>query len=675
MRKVFCLSLVLTLLLQAAPTRAQEARRLVSDLKNPESVAVAHGKIYVSVIGEFGKDGDGAVVVLDKDKATPFCADLDDPKGVAAFQQWLFVADKKGVWKIDQKGKAVLFAGAAAFPRPPLFLNDVVVDPESGVIYVSDSGNLEGKDGAVYRIDQKGKVSVVTNAERMPEIHTPNGLVMDGASHLLLLDFGTGTLYRVRLSNGKAEKLADGFGGGDGLAWDMNGQLFISDWKNGKVFGIHRPGDKTAALQTKLVSAADLCFDPRSNQLLIPDMKAGTVTAIPAVVPGAEVNTKPLPLETALAFPKLKFTGWKAEDDAGKVAPLRPIVLTHAGDGSNRAFVATQHGVIHVFPNDENADKTEVFLDIEKKVLYRDDQNEQGLLGLAFHPRYKENGQFFIFYTIRGPKMINVVSRFRVSKDNPNVADPASEEEIFRIERPYWNHDGGTILFGPDGYLYIALGDGGAANDPLNNAQNLKTVLGDILRIDIDRKDEGLGYAIPKDNPFVGRDDARPEIWAYGLRNVWRMAFDRETGELWAGDVGQNLYEEINIIRKGGNYGWRLREALHPFGSDGVGVRKDLIEPIWEYHHDVGKSVTGGLVYRGKKLPEIQGAYLYADYVTAKIWALRYDPAKQRVVANQPIRDRSQPILSFGEDENGEAYLMTFSLAGQGIYRFVPAKK
>jgi len=685
MKQLSCLAVLFAL---SSAAVAQEGKRLlVSDLKNPESVVVANGKTYVTLIGEFGKDGDGSVIVIDKGKAMPFCADLDDPKGIAAFQQWLYVADKKGVWKIDLKGKAELFAPAKAFPTPPLFLNDVVVNPESGVVFVSDSGTLEGKGGAVYKItpppppakeekkEEKkqttAKISVVTNAERMPEIHTPNGLAMDGSSHLLLLDFGMGVLYRLQVANGKAEKLTDGFAGGDGLAWDMNGRLFITSWKAGEAFGIARPGEKAVKLPIKFESAADLCFDPRTSELLIPDMKAGTVIAIPAVVPGAEVNTKPLPLETTLAFPRLKFTGWSPESAAGVVAPLRPIVLTHAGDGSNRVFVATQHGIVHVFPNDENVEKTEVFLDIEMKVLYRDDQNEQGLLGLAFHPKYKKNGEFFVFYSIRGPKMINVLSRFRVSKDNPNLADPASEEEIFRIERPFWNHDGGTILFGPDGYLYVALGDGGSGGDPLNNAQNRKTLLGAILRIDVDRKDDGLAYAIPKDNPFVGQKDVRPEIWAYGIRNVWRMSFDRKTGDLWAGEVGQNLYEEINILTSGGNFGWRLRESLHPFGSDGVGVRKNLIDPIWEYHHDVGKSITGGLVYRGKKLPELDGAYLYGDYVTTRIWALRYDPAQKRVVANQPIRDRSLPILSFGEDQDGEAYLLTFSLSGQGIYKFV----
>jgi glucose/arabinose dehydrogenase len=221
--------------------------------------------------------------------------------------------------------------------------------------------------------------------------------------------------------------------------------------------------------------------------------------------------------------------------------------------------------------------------------------------------------------------------------------------------------------------LYLALGDGGAANDPFKNGQNLKTLLGKILRLDVSCKDGDKPYAIPKDNPFVGRDDARPEIYAYGLRNVWRMAFDRPTKVLWAADVGQNLYEEIDLITPGGNYGWNIRESLHPFGNEGVPQRKDLIDPIWEYHHDVGKSITGGCVYRGSRLPELDGLYLYADYVSGKIWALRYDTEKKRVVANRPIRDKAQPIMSFGEDEKGDVYLMTYSATGQGVFRFVRA--
>jgi glucose/arabinose dehydrogenase len=386
------------------------------------------------------------------------------------------------------------------------------------------------------------------------------------------------------------------------------------------------------------------------------------------------VDETPLPLETAVAFPKLKWAGWKPTDDKGRPLPLRPLVLTHAGDGSNRVFVATQRGVIHVFPNDQNATTTKVFLDIEKKVRYNDGANEEGFLGLTFAPDYKKSGAFYVFYTPRRAGHVNLVARYRVSKDDPDRADPDSEEVLLTITHSFWNHDGGTVCFGPDGYLYVAVGDGGAANDPFNNGQRLDTVLGKILRLDVSRKGEGTPYAVPADNPFVGRKGARPEIWAYGLRNVWRMAFDRQTGALWAADVGQNLWEEIDLIVKGGNYGWNLREGWQPFGARGVGPREDLIEPIWQYDHVVGKSITGGHVYRGSRLPELAGSYLYGDYLSAKIWALRYDAAKKRVVANRPIPDRGVQIFSFGEDEKGEAYFLAASSTGRGIYWFVRPK-
>ena len=211
-------------------------------------------------------------------------------------------------------------------------------------------------------------------------------------------------------------------------------------------------------------------------------------------------------------------------------------------------------------------------------------------------------------------------------------------------------------VFGPDGYLYFVHGDGGLGGDPKQNGQNLGTPFGKIMRIDVNAKENGKNYAIPKDNPFVNTK-AHCRSFAYGLRNPWRIAFDRKTGQLWCGEVGQNLYEEINIIVKGGNYGWSRRESFHPFGAKGSGPSKEFIEPIWEYHHDVGKSITGGTVYRGSALPKLEGYYIYADYVSSRIWALKYDEKMKRVTENRPIPDPNKPVMSFGEDEKGELLL------------------
>lgn len=660
----------LFLLVAATATAAPPTPPLATGLKNPESVVMVDGRTFVSVIGEFDKDGDGEVVEIKDGKAVPFATGLDDPKGMVAFNKMLFVTDKTRVWRIDGKGKATVHVAADKFPTPPIFLNDIAIDTRNGTMYVSDSGK-DGKDGAVYAIPPRGKPKVVVDSKMIPGLATPNGVCLDGESYLLLGDWGTGALYRVKIADGSHEKIGDGFGGTDGIAWDYHGRLFVSDWKNGQVFGIAKPGEKPVLLLKGLQAAADICLSQDGKSILVPDMKGGTLTALSTTIPGWEVDESPLPIKAELAFPNLKWTGWSNTDDAGRSVQLRPIVLTHANDASNRVFVATEHGVIHTFPNDQNATETKVFLDIQDRVVYNDKQNEEGFLGLAFHPKYKQNGEFFVFYTPKKEKMVNVVSRFRVSKDDPNKADPASEEVLLRFEKPFWNHNGGTLAFGPDGYLYVTHGDGGDGGDPHKNAQNLKVLLGKILRIDVDHKDEGKNYAIPKDNPFAGQADKKGEIWAYGLRNVWRFAFDRKSGQLWAGDVGQNLFEEINLIEKGGNYGWNPREAWHPFGPVAATTpNKAMIEPIWEYHHDVGKSITGGTVYRGPKLPELDGMYLYGDYISNKLWALKYDETKKRVVANRPLKDAGLPMLSFGEDEKGEVYWLTTSNKGQGIYWF-----
>jgi glucose/arabinose dehydrogenase len=668
----FRIAFVLTLLITRA-FAAEPSKLMVTGLKNPTAVAVGpDGRVYVAVMGEPGKDGDGAILVLANGKAEPFASGLDDPTGLVTWKDALYVVDKNRVLRIDRAGKSSEYAAAAKFPTPPQFLNDIAVD-ERGAFYVTDSG--ETSAGAVFRIlplPPRGrgepKVEKAADITTTPGLQHVQGVAMDGMSHLLLTD-QAGRVQRLRLSDGTLTEVAQGAGGG--VTWDWRGRLYLTDHNDGRVLVIPRPGDKPVVLATGFQEPAGVCLDREGKNLLVTDTRAGTVTAIPAQVPGLPVDESPLPLTTAIAFPKLEWSGWSAEPESGKVVPLRPIVLTHAGDGSNRVFVATQHGVVHVFPNDQNATKTQVFLDMQAKVRYDDNTNEEGFLGLAFHPDYKKTGEFFVFYTDKKAKLTNVVSRFRVSKDDPNKADKASEEELLRIPHKYWNHDGGTVCFGPDGYLYIAIGDGGAANDPDRNGQNLNTILGKILRIDVNRKDAGKPYAIPKDNPFAGRTDARPEVFAYGLRNVWRMAFDRKTGRLWGGDVGQNLYEEIVLVEKGGNYGWNVRESLHPFGPKGSDVRNDLIEPIWEYHHDIGKSITGGLVYRGSRLSELHGQYLYADYVSGRIWALKYDDAQKRVVANRPINGQKLPWMSFGEDERGEVYLMTFTSTGQGLHWFV----
>lgn len=692
MRALLCLCA----LFAAAPAALAQSSvppPIVSGLKNPESVAVGPGgKVYVSVVGEFDKDGDGSIVVVENGKATPFVTGLNDPKGIAVFAgRVMYVADKNRVMQVDLASKeATELVKAEHFPNPPKFLNDVVVDPESGAIYVSDSGDFQGNGGAVYRIapvfSPKAKgptpapkkapaVTVVVDAKKLPGLHTPNGLAMDGQSHLLIVDLGTGVLHRIKLADGTAVKVADGFGKADGVCWDHFGRLFVTDHPAGKLWVIPKPGEKPVLMAQGFQGAADICLDPTGKAILVPDMKAGTLHAVPINVPGAEVDTSPIAVEAAIAFPDLKWTGWKPQTDDGRPNQLRPILLTHFGDGSNRVVVPTQHGIIHTFANDQAAKATTMFLDITDRVKYDDRTNEEGFLGLAFHPKYKENGEFFVFYTPKKEKLTNVVSRFRVSKTDPNKADPASEEVLLRITKHNWNHDGGTICFGPDGYLYITHGDGGGANDIPDNGQNLNSLLGKILRIDVNAKGDGLPYAIPKDNPFVGRKDARGEVWAYGLRNLWRMSFDRKTGDLWAGEVGQNLYEEINIIKKGGNYGWNRRESYHPFGAKGVDVNKDMIDPIWEYHHDVGKSITGGNVYRGARLPELDGYYLYGDYVSARMWALKYDAKAGRVVANRPVKDPNVPIYSFGEDEKGEVYFLTATNTGaKGIYWFAHSK-
>jgi quinoprotein glucose dehydrogenase len=300
--------------------------------------------------------------------------------------------------------------------------------------------------------------------------------------------------------------------------------------------------------------------------------------------------------------------------------------------------------------------------------------DEEGLLGLAFHPRFKENGELFVYYSSRAEPRTSIVSRFRVAESGGQHADANEEEVLMKIPQPFSNHNGGSLVFGNDGFLYIALGDGGGRNDPMHHAQNLKTWMGSILRIDVDQKQQGLGYAIPQDNPFVDRPQAKPEIFAYGFRNVWRLSVDRKTGLIWCGDVGQDLWEEINILRSGGNYGWSVREGNYGFGNQ-PGVRPEqTVAPCWEYDHQIGKSITGGVVYRGDKLPELAGHYLFGDYISGRIWALHYDTKSEKPIRNMVVLKQGTPAIAFGEDESGEVYYLVETVSGNGIQKFSRSK-
>ncbi|TWU62939.1 Quinoprotein glucose dehydrogenase B precursor [Crateriforma conspicua] len=378
--------------------------------------------------------------------------------------------------------------------------------------------------------------------------------------------------------------------------------------------------------------------------------------------PPSSLNTDPMPIQIVDAYPNLRIS--------------RPVVLTGAGDGSGRLFVASQTGEIYVFDQqDSEVEEADLFMDINEAVSYKDRENEEGFLGLAFHPKFKDNGKFYVYYTTSERPHVSIISEFSVRGDDPNQGDPRSERELMRIQQPFWNHNGGTLVFGPDGYLYVGLGDGGKANDPLKSGQDVSKLLGSILRIDVDTRTGGLPYGIPTDNPLVGKDKAWPEIYAWGIRNIWRMSFDPANGDLWAADVGQNEWEEVNLIRKGGNYGWSLREASHKFtlgGGKGSGPRPDLIEPLIEYPHtdDWGKSVTGGAVYRGKQTPQLDGYYLYGDYVSGKVWAMKYDKASQTVTENREITWSHLPVFTFGQTDDGEV-LMTTQSGGGRIYKFV----
>ena len=332
----------------------------------------------------------------------------------------------------------------------------------------------------------------------------------------------------------------------------------------------------------------------------------------------------------------------------------RMLYLTHPEGIPERLYLVLQPGRIMVFDNVPSPSSPRTFLDIQSRVSDRG--NEEGLLGLAFDSDYGNNGYFYVYYSAASPRR-SVIARYHAPPGSDRV-DPSTEKVIMEIGQPFSNHNGGQVTFGPDGYLYVGLGDGGSGGDPRGHGQNLRTLLGTILRIDVSTLDQTGSYAVPNDNPFVGVQGARPEIWAYGLRNPWRFSFDRETGALWTGDVGQNKLEEIDVIKPGANYGWNVMEGTSCFRNPGCGS-DELEPPVAEYGRDGGCSVTGGYVYRGSRLPSLVGAYLYGDFCTGNIWALRYDGGQ--VTEQARVADTDLQISSFAEGPDGEVYILSFT--------------
>jgi quinoprotein glucose dehydrogenase len=363
-----------------------------------------------------------------------------------------------------------------------------------------------------------------------------------------------------------------------------------------------------------------------------------------------------LTASSLLAVPEIKLTP-TFENQKIKL----PVALASPPDDSNRLFLVQQFGKITILPKDRTSSEVTTFLDLTDRPLI-EQQFEEGLLGLAFHPDYARNRKFYIYYSLQDPKH-TVVSEMQASTADPSKADPATERILLEIPQTYWNHNSGNILFGPDGYLYISIGDGGKANDPHRLSQNTFVYNGKILRIDVNTLAGNRPYGLPGDNPFLNKEGYLPEIFALGLRNPWGLTFHPETKELWAADVGQGMYEEINIIKKGGNYGWSFDEGTHPANAheDKPPKNAKFINPIHEYDRLSGISITGGLHYRGRAVPALQGQYIYGDFGFGTLWALDQQDGKtsNQKIFTRPEKPGTFKPTAFVEDAQGELLILS----------------
>ena len=370
----------------------------------------------------------------------------------------------------------------------------------------------------------------------------------------------------------------------------------------------------------------------------------------------------------ALAFGMLMAGGFAGPSQAAPQIELTPIVsgidsplaITHAGDGSGRLFITLQTGRVLIYDGQQVLPTP--FLDIAALIT---SGGERGQLSTAFHPNYASNGLLFVNYTdLNGD---TVIARYTVSAD-PNTVDPASAAILLAVPQPFANHNGGQLQFGPDGYLYVGMGDGGGGGDPSDNAQSLNSLLGKMLRIDVDA---GPPYGIPPDNPFIGNPAARPEIWALGLRNPWRFSFDRLTGDLWIADVGQDSFEEVNVQAAdsagGENYGWRRMEGASCFNPASGCDDGSLTLPVVHYDHSLGCSISGGYRYRGREHPGLAGIYFYGDFCSGRIWGASQDAAG--VWSADELLDTDFRISAFGEDEEGEMYVAYLSSNAGTVFR------